>query len=353
MAKNTDLNKAKKNDQDEFYTMMPEIDAEARYYRKHFKNATIFCNCDDPFESNFFRHFALNFNRYGLKKLVATCYSGSPIAGEQLTISDFLEGEIKPKKPAYKIEINEVSDVNNDGSVDLADVEWLIKNKKNTLQILDGDGSFESPECQEILDDPDLIVCTNPPFSKFIPFINLLNERVSEGRIKGYLIIGHVNAVKYKDVFPLMKENKLWMGKSIHSGDRWFRVPDSYPLTGANTKIEDGKKYVKVKGVRWFTNLDYDERHEDLDLYKKYSELEFPMMDTYPAVSVGKSKDIPRDMPLDTIFAVPITFLDKHNPDQFEIIGELNHGCDNKYDYAKPILGGKELFPRILIRRLR
>jgi hypothetical protein len=143
------------------------------------------------------------------------------------------------------------------------------------------------------------------------------------------------------------------MGQSIHSGDRWFRVPDSYPLAGANTKVEDGKKFIKVKGVRWFTNLDYDERHEDLELYKKYNPEEFPMMDTYPAVAVRKTKDIPRDMALDTVFAVPITFLDKWNPDQFEVLGELNHGCDNKYDYAKPILNGKEMFPRILIRRLK
>lgn len=322
MAKNSDLNAAAKAKKDEFYTQMPEIEAEMKNYREHFEDKVIFCNCDDPFESNFFKYFALNFNKLKLKKLIATCYAGSPVAGEQLSMFDAPIIEEDIDKKAYKIVITEVGDENNDGSIDLADVEYLIKNRKNTLSILDGNGDFASEECIALLDEAD-IVCTNPPFSMFRKYMKLLMDHR-----KKFIIIGNINAVTYKEVFPLIMQNQVWLGKSIHSGDRWFRVPDDYPLTAATSKEEDGKKYVKVKGVRWFTNLDYKERHDGIDLYKKYTPEDYPYYVNYDAIEVSVTKDIPKDYYEE--MGVPITFLDVYSPEQFEIVGF-------SYNLAAPI----------------
>ena len=268
MASNKDLNKANKAKKDEFYTMLADIEVELKHYRKHFKGKTVLCNCDDPFESNFFKYFAMNFNYLGLKKLIATCYQGSPVLGEEFEqLSMFeLDGET-PKRHPYKIEITEVVDSNGDGAVDLTDVEYLLRNKKNALTLLTGDGDFRSDECVEILKEADIVV-TNPPFSLFREFVAQLVEHG-----KQFLIIGNVNAITYKEIFPLVKDNKLWMGYSIHSGDREFRVPDDYPLEAAGYRIDgQGRKYIRVKGVRWYTNMDYIERHTDLDLWRTYSE---------------------------------------------------------------------------------
>lgn len=313
MAGNKNLQHAQKAKQDEFYTQRTDIDKELRHYKDHFKGKTVLCNCDDPFESNFFKYFATNFNFLGLKKLIATCYDGSPIAGEELLLFNW-ETTAEPKKIAHKIEITEVLDENGDGAIDLADVELLIKNHKNTLTTLKGNGDFRSDECIELLKQADIVV-TNPPFSLFREYVAQLVQYD-----KKFLIIGNVNSITYKEIFPLIKENRLWLGASIHSGDREFAVPDSYPLNAAGCRVdENGKKYIRVKGVRWFTNLDYPQRHEDLDLYKRYTAEEYPKYDNYDAINVDKTELIPYDY--DGVMGVPITFLDKFNPEQFEILG--------------------------------
>lgn len=317
MAGNSDLKKANKAKKDEFYTQLADIEIEMKHYRKHFKDKVIFCNCDDPYESNFFKYFAMNFNYLGLEKLVATCYMGSPIVGEQfeqLSIFDILPSEDNsPKRFPYKIEITEVVDINGDGAVDLTDVEYLLRNKNNVLTLLKGDGDFRSDECVEILKQADIVV-TNPPFSLFRDFVAQLVEYN-----KQFIIIGNVNAITYKEIFALIKDNKMWMGYSIHSGDREFRVPDDYPLNASGYRIdEQGRKYIRVKGVRWFTNMDYIERHTDLDLYKRYTPEEYPQYKNYDAINVDITADVPEDYY--GVMGVPITFLDKYNPDQFEIV---------------------------------
>jgi len=307
---------AKKNKADEFYTQLPDIEAEMRHYKEHFCGKVIFCNCDDPYESNFFKYFALNFNFLGLKKLIAVSYTESPVAAQQLSLFD-VKGlyitSTDAKRP-YKIEITEVNDENADGAVDLADVEYLLKNRKNSLTLLKGDGDFRSAESVELLKEAD-IVATNPPFSLFREYIAQLVEYE-----KNFIIIGNVNAITYKEVFKLIKENKVWLGQSIHSGDREFRVPDHYPLQAAGFRVdENGVKYIRVKGVRWFTNLDFEERHENITLYKQYTPKEYPRIDNFDAILVLKTAEIPYDY--DGAMGVPITFLDKYNPDQFEILG--------------------------------
>lgn len=306
-------NKAKK---DEFYTQLSDIENELRHYKSHFKGKVVLCNCDDPYESNFFKYFAINFNHLGLKKLICTCYAGSPVANTQLSFFDDgepLEAPEPPRKP-YKIEITEVNDLNGDGAVDLSDVELLLKSVDGKPTLLDGDGDFRSDECIELLKQADIVV-TNPPFSLFREYITQL---VRYG--KQFLIIGNMNAITYKEVFPLIKDSKLWLGASIHSGDREFRVPDSYPLNASGCRTDEkGIKYIRVKGVRWFTNLDYPQRHENLILYRTYSPEEYPTYDNYDAIEVSKTSEIPCDY--DGIMGVPITFMDKFNPEQFEIIG--------------------------------
>lgn len=213
MAGNTSLRKADKAKNDEFYTQLADIELELKHYRKHFVGKTIFCNCDDPYESNFFKYFAMNFNYLGLKKLIATCYNGSPVIGEQfeqLSIFDILPSEENtPKRFPYKIEITEVIDINGDGAVDLTDVEYLLRNKNNVLSLLDGDGDFRSSECIEILKQADIVV-TNPPFSLFREYVAQLFEYE-----KKFIIIGNQNAITYKEIFPLLKENKMWLGNGF------------------------------------------------------------------------------------------------------------------------------------------
>ena len=332
MANNAGLAKANKAKKDEFYTQLSDIEAELKHYKKHFRGKTVFCNCDDPYESNFFKYFAMNFNYLGLKKLIATCYDSSPIVGEQLSLF--------PDKRPYMIQITEVTDENNDGAVDLTDVEYLLKNRKNIIRKLK-DGDFRSDECVEILNEADIVV-TNPPFSLFRDFVALLEKYQ-----KQYLIIGNVNAITYKEIFPLIKDNKLWMGYSIHSGDREFRVPDDYPLEAASYRVdENGRKYIRVKGVRWYTNMDYPERHTDIDLYKSYTPEKYPHYDNYNAINVDVTAEIPEDYY--GIMGVPITFLDKYSPDQFEIIG---NEYDLKIEKGRGYINGKRMYSRIFIRR--
>lgn len=313
MANNSSLDGAKKAKKDEFYTQLTDIEKEMRYYRKHFKDKVVFCNCDDPFESNFFKYFVLNFNKLGLKRLVCTCYDGSPVAGTEMSLFDNADKSEKKIRP-YKAVVNMVYDKNNDGAIDLDDIKALFKSKENELTELKGNGDFRSEECLELLNQAD-IVTTNPPFSLFREFVDIL-----EKYDKKFIIIGNVNAITYKDFFPFLKNNKIWIGASIHSGDRKFYVPDSYPLNAAGCGIdEDGRRFIRVKGVRWFTNLDIKQRHEELILYKRYTPEEYPHYDNYDAIEVSKTVEIPCDYA--GVMGVPITFFDKYNPNQFEIVG--------------------------------
>lgn len=327
---------------DEFYTQIVDIEKELQYYKPYFRDKVVFCNCDDPYESNFFKYFANNFNEFRLRKLIATCYNGSPVSGNELLLN-FGDSIDDPKKIAYKVEITEVRDFNGDGSEDLADIRYLMQNDKNVISILHENGDFRSQECVALLQEADIVV-TNPPFSLFREYLAQLVQYD-----KKFLIIGNVNAITYKETFALIKENRLWMGATIHSGDREFRVPDSYPLKAAGFRVDEkGVKYIRVKGVRWFTNLDYPQRHEDLILYKHYTPEEYPKYDNYDAINVNVTNDIPCDY--DGVMGVPITFLDKYNPEQFEIVG-------NEYslniDKGRGYVNGVRMYSRIFIRRKR
>lgn len=345
MAGNKNLQSASKAKKDEFYTQLSDIENELKNYKKHFRDKVIFCNCDDPYESNFFKYFAMNFNQLGLKKLIATCYDGSPVANTQLALFDY-NSEIKESKTGipHKIVITEVTDLNGDGAINLADVEYLLRNDKNVLTRLKGNGDFRSPECVDLLKEADVIV-TNPPFSLFREYVAQLVEYQ-----KKYLIIGNVNAITYKEIFPLIKDNKMWLGPSITSGDRKFNVPDYYPLNAAGCGIdENGNHFIRVKGVRWFTNLDHNKRHEELDLYKHYNTEEYPKYDNYDAINVDKTAEIPMDY--DGVIGVPITFLDKYCPEQYEILGIDRYIEDNPNYGHRFKINDKEIYARILIRK--
>lgn len=350
MAGNTSLRKADKAKNDEFYTQLADIELELKHYRKHFAGKTIFCNCDDPYESNFFKYFAMNFNFLGLKKLIATCYKGSPVVGEQfeqLSIFDILPSEENtPKRFPYKIEITEVIDTNGDGAVDLTDVEYLLRNKNNVLSLLDGDGDFRSPECVEILKQADIVV-TNPPFSLFREYVAQLFEYE-----KKFIIIGNQNAITYKEIFPLLKDNKMWLGFGFKGGAAHF-INKHY--VDYATAGDHRAGMIRVSGVVWFTNLDIKKRHEELELYKKYNPEEYPRYDNYNAINVNKTADIPKDYYEE--MGVPITFLDKYNPDQFEIIDGigrysiLDNENTKKAGKYLSMIDGKAKFFRIVIKR--
>ena len=294
------------------------------------------CNCDDPRVSNFFKYFAYNFEFLGLKKLIATCYKSQDV-------NLFSEGA--SEQAVYLVY---EGDKNGNNIPDDDEIEVLP---------LKGDGDFRSAECIEFLKEADIVV-TNPPFSLFREYVAQLVKYD-----KKFLIIGNVNAVTYKEVFPLIMNNQIWFGASIHSGDRKFLVPDNYELNAAGCGIdESGRKYIRVKGVRWFTNLDYKERHEDIILYKQYNPDDYPSYINCDAIEVSKTSDIPLDY--DGKMGVPITFLDKYNPEQFEILGKSSDIADmNEIRKMDNVQGGgprfyvmkngvpTRMYERILIRR--
>jgi len=348
MAGNSNLHDSSRNKQDEFYTNLQLVEDELKHYRAHFKGKRVLCNCDDPYESNFFKYFAMNFNALGLKSLTATCYAASPFA--QMELDLFGEGfnaEAQRRrvrrgkcKASYKIVITEVKDENGDGRVDLADVEWLIKNRKNVLTKLKGDGDFRSAECEKLLDDADLIV-TNPPFSLFREYIAQLMQHK-----KQFLVVGNMNAVTYREIFPLIKDNKVWLGNK--AGHFWFKVPPHYEEKATDFKIdENGQKWRRMGNICWFTNLDFEKRHEKMLLWKKYTPEEYPKYDNYDAIEVGKTADIPCDWY--GAIGVPITFMSQYNPEQFEILGLDDHRVD--WVGHGPKLNGKTIYRRIIIRR--
>lgn len=310
---NVNMASAKRNQNDEFYTRYDDIEAEVMKYRKQFQGKIVYLPCDDPVEkkSEFWSFFVNNFDAFGLKKLIATHYDENGMA--------------------YKIWID--GDTTGDGYIDDGDAlqEDLI-----------GNGDFRSPECIDILNECD-IVCTNPPFSLYREFFSTIMQAN-----KQFLIICPQNAFKYKDIFPYVKEGMVWAGYSFNKTFD-FIMSDDYVLTKTGYIDDNGKKHGKVAGTCWMTNMIVNRRVEEMVLTHKYNPIDYPQFDTYDAINVSRVDRIPCDY--DGIMGVPITFLGKHNPDQFEIVGEANHGSDNKYDLFKPIVNGKELFPRILIRR--
>lgn len=312
---NKNLNAAKTAKKDEFYTQMTDIERELQHYWPHFKDKVVLCNCDDPYESNFFKYFALRFNQLGLRKLICTCYNGSPVQGNELMI-DFGDFTDEPKKIAYKVEITEVKDMNGDGAVDLSDVQYLLKNDKNVISTLKT-GDFRDPECIELLKQSDIVV-TNPPFSLFREYIaQLMNYE------KKFIVMGRMSALHYSEIFPLIKQNKMWSGVGFNISVV-YKAPYDNNLE-ANRKFVLSKgfnpddNYIKVPAICWYTNLDHNKRHEELDLVCHYSKDEYPTYDNYNAIDVGKVQDIPDDY--GGVMGVPDTILGQLNPDQFEIIG--------------------------------
>jgi hypothetical protein len=314
---NKNLHQAKDSKKDEFYTQLADIERELKHYKDHFKGKVVYCNCDDPRVSNFFHYFSYNFEQLGLKKLIATCYKN-----QQIDLFSQHSAE-------QAICLEYVGDKNGNFKPDEEEIG---------IKPLKGDGDFRSEESIALLKQADIVV-TNPPFSLFREYVAQLVEHD-----KKFLIIGNMNAITYKEIFKLVKEDKLWFGASIKSGDREFGVPNDYPLNAVGSRIdESGNKFIRVKGVRWFTNLDYDERHEDLVLYKKYTPEEYPKYDNFDAINVDKTKDIPADY--EGYIGVPITFMDKYNPAQFEIV-KFRKGDDDK-DLC---INGKPPYFRIIVK---
>lgn len=344
MAGNSNLHDSARNKQDEFYTQLSLIESELKHYKGHFKGKVVFCNCDDPFESNFFKYFAMNFNSLGLKKLIATCYTTSPIIYTQLNlfVDEIVVSKEENTKKPYKIEITEVTDENQDGRVDLADVEYLLKNRNNALALLQEDGDFRSPECVELLKQSDIIV-TNPPFSLFREYMALLMEYG-----KDFLIIGNQNAITYREIFPLIRDNKIWLG--YNNGHFWFMVPDTYEEKKTDFKIdENGQKWRRMGNICWFTNLDIEKRHEDIPIFRTYSPDIYPKYDNYDAIEVSRAADIPCDY--DGIMGVPITFMQYYNPEQFEFLGTSRYHDGQNFTDDINFINGKGLYTRLLIRR--
>ena len=323
---NKNLHSAKNAKKDEFYTQLQDIEKELKHYKDHFKDKTVFCNCDDPRVSNFFHYFSYNFEPLGLKKLITTCYKNQDAN---------LFSNHESEKAIY---LEYTGDKNSNRVPDLDEIG---------IKYLEGDGDFRSKESIELLKQADIVV-TNPPFSLFREFVAQLIEYD-----KKFVILGNSNAITYKEIFKLIKENKIWLGASIHSGDVEFMVPKDYEIRSLSLRYDEkGNKYIRVPSIRWFTNLDYSERHEDLILYKKYTPEEYPKYDNYDAINVDKTKDIPMDYA--GAMGVPITFLDKYNPEQFEIMGidrVLVEEITGKVSRFR--IDGKELYARIVIRNKR
>lgn len=332
---NKNLHKANKAKNDEFYTQLSDIEKELRYYKNHFRDKVVYCNCDDPFESNFFKYFASNFNALKLKKLIATSFVNSPVAGKQLDLLE-IEGLKPDGKQPFRVDINEVKSSKKNWAIDMGDVEYLLRHSKNTATPLQEDGDFRSSECIEILKEVDIVV-TNPPFSLFREYVTQLFEYN-----KKFIIVGNQNAITYKEIFKFIQDDRLWLGYGFNGGAAHFinKHYEDYATAGNHKEW-----MIRVSGVTWFTNIEIQKRHEDLILYKTYkgNEKEYPKYDNYDAINVDKTKNIPVDY--SGVIWVPITFLDKYNPEQFEII-KFRKGDDEK-DLC---INGKCPYFRILIK---
>jgi hypothetical protein len=373
---NSNLTQAKRAKNDEFYTQYGDIQKEMEAYldydSKAFKNKIVYCNCDDPYESNFFRYFVLNFQKLGLKQLITTSYKPSPVANTELVLQPSLfpgfedkvvrkpeEPKGRPKVTANKFIISDVGDINDDGQFNLEDIAKQLKeNKNNEWTPLEKDGDFRSPECVELLKQSDIVV-TNPPFSLFREYVKQLFEYN-----KKFVIIGNMNAITYKEIFPLIKEDKMWLGNGFHAGNAYFFTPDAREY--ASGVLDDKTGLVKFRNCHWFTNLDHGRRHQQLPLMtmadnKKFNkqiqkrETSYQKYDNYDAIEVPFTNAIPSDY--DGIMGVPISFLDKYSPEQFEILGASDNGVvDEKYKlphfkkHNEPYVKGKKMYKRIFIK---
>lgn len=330
MPGNDNVHSSKKNKLDEFYTSLSMIENELKNYKEHFKGKTVLCNCDDPRVSNFFRYFVIYFDVLGLKKIIATCYKNNN--------ADLFSQETTEKA----VYLEYYGSLKYTGEEDFAKIP--CKNLK-------GNGDFRSKECVEFLKEADIVV-TNPPFSLFREYIALLIENK-----KNFLVLGNMNAIFYAEIFPLIRNNQLWLGNN--SGHFWFQVPDSYEEKATDFKIENGIKYRRMGNICWFTNLDLKKRHEVLETGKKYVPENYPKYDNYNAINVDKTVDIPMDY--NGVMGVPITFLAKHNPEQFRIIGET-HISDTSAEVEAlrtdlnhrhgGFINGKSIYARILIQKI-
>ena len=322
MAGNSNLQDSRIAKADEFYTPLSMVENELKHYKQHFKGKIVLCNCDDPRVSNFFRYFVIYFDVLELKKVIATCYKND-------NADLFSQG--KTEKAVY---------LEYDGSIKYSGEEDFAKIPCKELK---GNGDFRSPECVEFLKEADIVV-TNPPFSKmkiYLPF--LINN------MKKFLVLGNLNHATWAEIFPFFFENKVWCGHT--DGHFWFQVPNSYEEKSTDYKMVNGIKYRRMGNICWFTNLDIAKRHETFDSGKRYIKELYPKFDSFDAIEVGKNADIPMDY--DGIIGVPLTFLTKHNPEQFKIVGELHTGKGNKYDFAFPKVNGKNKYVRILIQKIK
>ena len=353
-GKQASLHQARRSRNDEFYTRLEDIEREVRHYSEHFRGKTVFLNCDDPYESDFFKYFAMSFKHLGLKKLISVSYAGSSIVGGQLPLLEIagLRDAPPPREP-YKVEITETPDLNEDGAIDLLDIRELLKSDANTISMLGGDGDFRSSESLDLLEQSDIVV-TNPPFSLFPEFISQLVEHG-----KKFLILGNMNAVTYRDIWPLIRDGQIWLGVTrTGTGSMWFRVTDDAPeKTGQ--KIENGTRYQTVGSSAWFTNLDHARRHDEIPLFRKYSDEPelYPNYDNFVGIEVSRVNDIPVDY--SGFMGVPITFLGKHNPNQFDIVAysRKSHIPDDMMlhvglNHSQPYIQGKAIYDRIFIRRI-
>jgi len=331
VSDNRNLHSANKAKQDEFYTQLSDIENELKHYKKHFKGKTVLCNCDDPRVSNFFHYFAYNFEHLGLKRLITTCYKNQ-------------ERDLFSQNNSERaIWLEYFGDRNGNRVPDPEEIG---------IHYFNGDGDFRSAECIELLKEADIVV-TNPPFSLFADYIGQLAKYE-----KKFLVLGNKNAVTYKEVFQLFKENKLWIGVTPMSREIYFNVNQDFieeslaKNRNRTIVVRDGKYMARSPSI-WFTNLDHKKRHEELILYKKYSPDEYPKYDNYDAIEVNKTESIPEDY--DGIMGVPITFLDKYNPEQFEIVGcSYNYGRPKEWNEnidMNPVVNGKNIYKRFFIRR--
>lgn len=336
--KNSNLQFAKNTKDDEFYTTYETIKSEVAHYVQHFAGKTVLCNCDDPFESNFCRYFLKNFNILRLNRLICTSYRSSSIVGTQLCLVDDSHQSLK-QGFGYVLDVTKFSDVV--GEISDNYITHFLQTA-NVIKKLNGDGDFRSAECIEYLKMSDIVV-TNPPFSLFKEIVTeIMRYR------KKFLIIGNQNAITYKEIFPLIQNNEVWTGYRF--GEMKFRVPEySKPRKYRYWVDESGQKWRSLGNAMWLTNLDNDRRHEFITMTKTYNTIEYPKYDNYDAINVRTIRDIPNDYY--GIMGVPITIINKYNSEQFEIVGEANHGSDNEFDLFKPTINGKEIFKRILIRR--
>lgn len=336
--KNINLQNAKVCKDDEFYTRYEDIENEVMHYSTSFKDKTVLCNCDDPFESNFCKFFLKNFNILKLKRLICTSYASSKVVATELKFLDQKQKRISNKN-GYVLDITKFTDIN--GVIPDSLINEFL-HSSNCIKKLNGKGDFQSFECVNYLKESDIIV-TNPPFSLFKEFVATIMKYK-----KKFLIVGNQNALTYKEIFPLIKDDKVWTGYQF--GEMKFKVPaSSKPRTTRYWVDENGQKWRSLGNAMWLTNIDNERRHKEIKLTKLYNEIDYPKYDNYDAINVKTINDIPCDYY--GIMGVPITIINRYNKEQFEIVGEANHGSDNEYDLFKPILNGKEIFKRILIKR--